>query len=231
MKLFGMKDRSVKKKFIETMFLFSVLMMTIFSGCSKKVHVAAVIRPNSEELAIERTEALKQLNILAEKAKEEAAAKGKKKTSFNWPETILEKGVLPSVDSVNNLFNQIEEELGKKKDIRLVDRSRIDRVLEQHAFEQSSWSDDGKIAEVGKALNADMLIFLEKGVFYPISDEMMRVRVVFFDVNTFRTNTVTVEKEAEGYVTYLFASDSDLEKSRNLTKASIKKLKELKLDY
>lgn len=50
--------------------------------------------------------------------------------------------------------------LTKRDDVLIVDRTRLDAVLEQHQFEQSMWSDSNKVAEIGKALNADKMAFI-----------------------------------------------------------------------
>ncbi|MDR1898965.1 MAG: hypothetical protein LBQ55_03055 [Treponema sp.] len=39
----------------------------------------------------------------------------------------------------------------------LVDTGYIDQIMEQHQFQTSDWADSNRVAEIGKALNADIL--------------------------------------------------------------------------
>jgi hypothetical protein len=47
--------------------------------------------------------------------------------------------------------------LENKKINRVVDTGQIDRILKQHNFETSDWSDPDKVAEIGKALNTNTI--------------------------------------------------------------------------
>jgi len=43
---------------------------------------------------------------------------------------------------------------------RTVDTSQIERIIEQHHFEASEWSNPDKVAEIGRALNADTIAII-----------------------------------------------------------------------
>lgn len=51
--------------------------------------------------------------------------------------------------------------LSKQKGIILIDRQKLDEVKKEYSFQLSDWSDAEKTAEIGKALNADVLISID----------------------------------------------------------------------
>lgn len=193
-------------------FGFLILLCAVvmsFTACAPKtthIHIAAIIRPSVEELKAERAALLKELEI---EAKNQVNTKRGFFSSRSFAENVMnDSSQLVSVDEVVMMFDKIEESLGMNKSFRLVDRKRIDRILEQHNFEESAWSDDDKVAEVGKVLNVDTLIFLEKGIFFPkeerknkkeyeLNGAPIQVRIEFLDVNTFTSTVRTVTTENE----------------------------------
>jgi len=46
--------------------------------------------------------------------------------------------------------------LGNTNRVSLVDRSVVERVLNEHSFQTDDWSNHKKTAELGTALNADI---------------------------------------------------------------------------
>jgi hypothetical protein len=77
----------------------------------------------------------------------------------------------------------IMSQLGKNpraKGLSFVDTTQIDRIMEQHKFETSDWSNGVKVAEVGKALNADVLI---TGTLIYV-EEKYTLSVTILDINT-----------------------------------------------
>lgn len=171
------------------------------STANKTKYVAAVIKPSTEYLETERDKLWKQIeqNALADNEKY--------KNSIAYFPTIYQciyndgkESPLFSVAEIEKFFSEIEEQISEKNDVTLIDRNRIDEVLKQHDFEMSLWSDDEKVAEVGKALNANMLIFLESSAFFPLAnayngrDFLRSINVEFFNINTFAKKIVVVEK-------------------------------------
>jgi TolB-like protein len=72
--------------------------------------------------------------------------------------------------------------LGNTNKVSLVDRSVIERVLNEHAFQAGDWSDQQKTAELGTALNADWIV---RGEMEKFRTNIL-VTVQFYDIRTFR---------------------------------------------
>lgn len=200
MKLFGMKDRSKKKQHLN---ILMVLLGAVFvcSGCfggGNKVqtkHVAAIFRPSIEELEVERSRVWKNVENEAKRIKEEM--KRYKVRSGTEVESVYNSGDLLTVGEVTLFYDEIEAVLSSRKDLRLVDRNRIQDVIKEHEFALSAWSDTEKTAEIGKALNCDTLIFLESDEIFPVQNDyspIQTVKVEFLDVNTFAKKVVIARK-------------------------------------
>ena len=97
-----------------------------------------------------------------------------------WQHHWLTNHGKPIRETVNTgLFNH-----PKKSSFRIVDTSHIDRIIEQHKFEASEWSDSSKVAEIGRALNADCIVITTvnhsgSGYFWRVF-----VTVSILDINT-----------------------------------------------
>jgi formylglycine-generating enzyme required for sulfatase activity len=74
--------------------------------------------------------------------------------------------------------------LGNTNKVSLVDRSVVERVLREHAFQARDWSNPQKTAKLGTALNADWIVRGEIEKF--ISNSNILVTVQFYDLRTFR---------------------------------------------
>jgi TolB-like protein len=72
--------------------------------------------------------------------------------------------------------------LGNTNKVSLVDRSVVERVLREHAFQAGDWSDQKKTAELGTALNADWIV---RGEMEKFGSNIL-VTVQFYDIRTFR---------------------------------------------
>jgi hypothetical protein len=72
--------------------------------------------------------------------------------------------------------------LGNTNKVSLVDRSVVERVLNEHAFQAGDWSDQQKTAELGTALNADWIV---RGEMEKFRTNIL-VTVQFYDIRTFR---------------------------------------------
>ena len=69
-------------------------------------------------------------------------------------------------------------ELNRTNKVTLVDRTILERVIQEHHFQAGDWSNDAKTAELGKALNADWIVRAE---IRPFGSRMM-LTVMFFDI-------------------------------------------------
>jgi hypothetical protein len=72
-----------------------------------------------------------------------------------------------------------------------VDTSQIDRIMEQHEFEVSDWSSGEKVAEIGKALNAAILVVAEvtAGTMFNLNTEYT---ISLLDINSMEVLGVAV---------------------------------------
>ncbi len=70
--------------------------------------------------------------------------------------------------------------LSKTKKVSVVDRNSLDKIKEQLKFQNEDWSDSEKVAELGRALNAEIVI-TEK-----INDafDVLNLTISMIDVNT-----------------------------------------------
>lgn len=212
MKLFKMK---------KILILFALLSTTLcFTGCGKK-HVAAIILPNMEELEAQRNQILKKYREQAEIDKK--SHEGQKWYTWTFAETfIAHESYWINMNDIQSAFTTIEEIFSERKDIQLVDRRRIEQILEQHQFEQSLWSNSEKVAEIGQALNVDTLIFIESEDFFPVQHDIYTpyfdIRVEFLNISTFAKTVITARYET-----------SKWNWEKRITKKSKKKLRKVKL--
>ena len=72
--------------------------------------------------------------------------------------------------------------LGNAQKVSLVDRSVVERVLQEHRFQTGDWSNSQKTAELNKALNADWIV---RGELEKFGSNIL-VTVQFYDIRTFR---------------------------------------------
>jgi hypothetical protein len=66
----------------------------------------------------------------------------------------------------------------------VVDTTFIDRIIEQHQFEASDWSDPNKAAEAGRALNADIVGIIDYKRTGKLLWQTGNCSVNFLDINT-----------------------------------------------
>lgn len=79
-------------------------------------------------------------------------------------------------ETAEQVFSQIEEVISQREDLRIIDRTRFESVKEELAFQQSDLSNKQKTAEIGKALNADLICF--------VTIYKAAYKVEFLNVNT-----------------------------------------------
>lgn len=86
-------------------------------------------------------------------------------------------GVLSSDVAV--LKAKIVEGLSNRKNIRVIDRSRLEDVQNEHQKQQSLWASDENLAEVGKQYNANAYVYLD-------AISKTQIQVTIEDINTFQ---------------------------------------------
>lgn len=75
--------------------------------------------------------------------------------------------------------------------IKFVDRSRMEEVMKEHAFQQSVWADENLTVQVGKVLNADAIVSLEAAEW---SYDYNSIDISFIDRKKSIMNINTMEK-------------------------------------
>lgn len=61
-------------------------------------------------------------------------------------------------EELDVLFEVFTSEFAGLGETRVVDRNSFDKIKAQHSFQSSDWSNSDKIAQLGKALNANMVV-------------------------------------------------------------------------
>jgi len=87
-----------------------------------------------------------------------------------------------SATDANMITRVFTIRLGNTQKVSFVDRSIVDRVLQEHRFQLSDWSNAQKTAEMGKALNADWIV---RGELEKFGSNIL-VTVQFYNIQTFR---------------------------------------------
>ena len=85
-------------------------------------------------------------------------------------------------------------ELGTKNTVKVVDRNSFDKILGEMRFQTTDWSDNTKVAQFGRALNANCIIY----------GQLMRMGNVIYMINTMiDVNTTEVIYSAREQLTNL----------------------------
>ena len=120
------------------------------------------------------------------------------------------------VETITNLFLG---ELARSGKLSVVDRNSFDRIKAQMNFQSSDWSDNNKVAEFGRALNANYVAY---GNFMKLGDRTILI-VNIINVNTTRIlNSVPLQindisellNKMQGLVNDLLSRISDTEISK-----------------
>ena len=90
---------------------------------------------------------------------------------------------------ITDFENKVDEITG----VSFLDRSKISQIEKEHKFQLGDWSNNKKTAEVGKALNANILLFLDKFTYVDASSGQYRFEAKFVDVNTMQSSSFVVE--------------------------------------
>ena len=90
-----------------------------------------------------------------------------------------------SNEGLETLTAKIVQVLSSRPDLRIVDRTKMDDVMAEIAFQQSDWAEETAAATVGNAIAADMRVVLT-------ASGADSIKVDFLDVNTLQTVTAVV---------------------------------------
>ena len=102
----------------------------------------------------------------------------------------------------DGMIVKFETALDLETGVSFLDRSKISQIEKEHKFQLSDWSNDKKTTEMGKALNANVLLFLDKFTYNSKSKEY-RFQAKLVDVNTMQTNTLIVSQKGDSLKTQL----------------------------
>lgn len=86
---------------------------------------------------------------------------------------------------VTDFINKVDNLTG----VSFLDRTKIAQIEKEHKFQLGDWSNDKKTAEVGKALNASIMLFLDK---FAYIDSDYRFEAKFVDINTMQSSSYNV---------------------------------------
>ena len=142
----------------------------------------------------------------------------------DWQHNWLINHGNPVREAVNTGLVNNRENLN----IRIVDTNHIDRIVEQHKFEASEWSDTSKVAEIGRALNADCIVITTVTHNGKVSESDMFewrifVTVSVLDINTMELLTKTDATLKTNMVNVILLESKDI--SLKPVGRSIKRLK------
>jgi len=85
-----------------------------------------------------------------------------------------------SQNEADVIYELFVTELGRTSGIRVVDRNSFDRILTQMRFQNTDWSDNNKVAQFGRALNANSII---RGQLMSLGSRLI-ISARIIDVNT-----------------------------------------------
>jgi TolB-like protein len=72
--------------------------------------------------------------------------------------TFSSRGQKVTADDAESVTELFIAELAKRSEVRVVDRTSLDRVIAEMRFQNSDWSNPQKTAQLGAALNAEFLV-------------------------------------------------------------------------
>ena len=78
------------------------------------------------------------------------------------------------------LFDTFTNKIVDSRKFKVVDRSKVNEIKKQHEFQNSDWSNDDKVAKLGSALNANMVVVGKIHSFQNQTKAFFRI----LDVNT-----------------------------------------------
>ena len=96
-------------------------------------------------------------------------------------------------NDANVLFEVFTNEIAGTGKFKVVDRTKVDFIKKQHEFQNSDWSNDEKVAKLGNALNASIVV---TGQLMPFKDKIV-VSFRMLDVNTMEIVSSATEKVSD----------------------------------
>ena len=91
-------------------------------------------------------------------------------------------------EAILKFQNYIDDMVG----VSFIDRSKIAQIEKEHAFQLSDWSNEKKTAEIGHALNANVLLFLENFSYLKDNGGEYRFKANFVDINSMQTTSHSI---------------------------------------
>lgn len=91
-------------------------------------------------------------------------------------------------EAILKFQNYIDDMIG----VSFIDRSKIAQIEKEHAFQLSDWSNEKKTAEIGQALNANVLLFLENFSYLKDNGGEYRFKANFVDINSMQTTSHSI---------------------------------------
>ena len=91
-------------------------------------------------------------------------------------------------EAILKFQNYIDDMVG----VSFIDRSKIAQIEKEHAFQLSDWSNEKKTAEIGHALNANVLLFLENFSYLKDNGGEYRFKANFVDMNSMQTTSHSI---------------------------------------
>lgn len=89
---------------------------------------------------------------------------------------------------ITDFTHKVDEITG----VSFLDRTKIAQIEKEHKFQLGDWSNDKKTAEIGKALNANIMLFLDKFGFIDSGSGEYRFEAKFVDINTMQSASYNI---------------------------------------
>lgn len=91
-------------------------------------------------------------------------------------------------EAILKFQNYIDDMVG----VSFIDRSRIAQIEKEHEFQLSDWSNEKKTAEIGNALNANILLFLENFSYLKNNGGEYRFTANLVDINSMQKTSHSI---------------------------------------
>ena len=93
---------------------------------------------------------------------------------------------------LESCITDFQNKVDIKTGVSFLDRSKIEQIEREHKFQLGDWSNNTKTAEVGKALNANILLFLDKFGFVDSGKGEYHFEAKFVDINTMQSASFNI---------------------------------------
>ena len=93
---------------------------------------------------------------------------------------------------LESCITDFQNKVDIKTGVSFLDRSKIEQIEREHKFQLGDWSNNTKTAEVGKALNANILLFLDKFGFIDSGSGEYHFEAKFVDINTMQSASFNI---------------------------------------